>query len=65
MAEIFPDLVVYDDEGQPLTVKYHLLSAMLLNELKKLKSRYDGDLEELRGRLAVLEARIPPGPSAR
>ena len=32
VAEIFPDLVVYDEEGQPFTVKYHLLSSMLLNE---------------------------------
>src|SRR6185503_21028037 len=35
VAEILPDLVVYDDEGKPFTVKYHLLSSMLLNELKK------------------------------
>ena len=36
VAEVFPDLVVRDEEGQPFTVKYHLLSAMLLNELQKL-----------------------------
>src|SRR4029079_19568961 len=35
VAEVFPDLVVYDEEGLPFTVKYHLLSAMLLNEMKK------------------------------
>ena len=50
VAEVFPDLVVRDDEGQPFTVKYHLLSSMLLNELKK-QAR---ELEDLRGELARL-----------
>ena len=27
--------MVYDDEEQPVTVKYHLLSSLLLNELQK------------------------------
>ena len=36
MAEVFPDLVVYDEKGRPFTVKYHLLSSMLMNELQKL-----------------------------
>ena len=53
VAEIFPDLVVHDEEGEPFTVKYHLLSSMLLNELKKQAS----EMEELRSRLAAVEAR--------
>ena len=63
----FPDLVVYDDEGKPLTVKYHLLSAVLLNELEKLYDHVqeqDQELEMLRDqdgklarRIAALEAR--------
>ncbi len=35
VAEIYPDLVVYDKDGQPETVRYHLLAPMLLNELQK------------------------------
>jgi len=35
VAEVFPDLVVYDEAGKPFTVKYHELPAMLLNEAKK------------------------------
>ena len=38
VAEVFPELVVFDDEGQPETVKYHLLTSMLLNELQKQKA---------------------------
>jgi hypothetical protein len=35
VAEVFPDLVVYDEKGQPFTVKYHEMAPMLLNEAKK------------------------------
>ncbi len=64
MAEVFPELVVYDDEGKPFTVKYHLLSSMLLNELKKTRAalqRHLDEHEDLRGeleRLRELEARL-------
>lgn len=71
VAEVFPELAVYDDEGRPETVKYRLLSTLLLNELQKLAGRSDeqaallevqaGELASLRsqvGRLASLEARV-------
>ena len=32
---VFPDLVVYNEDGDPETAKYHLLATMLLNELQK------------------------------
>jgi hypothetical protein len=35
VAEIFPELVVFDREGRPETVRYHLLSSLLLAELKR------------------------------
>ncbi len=63
VAEVFPELVVYD-EGKPFTVKYHLLSAMLLNELKKTRAalqRHLDEHEDLRSvleRLRELEARL-------
>jgi len=34
--QIFPTLVVYDEEGKPYTVRYHLLPMLLLNEIQKL-----------------------------
>jgi hypothetical protein len=46
VAEVFPELVVYGDDGAPATVKYHLLSSLLLGELQRLHAR-----------LAVLEER--------
>jgi hypothetical protein len=67
VAEVFPDLVVHDEDGEPFTVRYHLLSAMLLNELQRLhaglaaeRESHARELEELQGRfearLAALEA---------
>ena len=38
VAEVFPALVVYNEHGEPETVKYHLLATLLLNELQKLRS---------------------------
>ncbi len=63
VAEVFPDLVVYDDEGEPSTVKYHLLASMLLNELKRLDGTHAREIEELRDefetRFAAIESRTP------
>ncbi len=47
VAEVFPDLVVYDEEGRPETVRYHLLSSMLLNELQKLHGHLAQERQEL------------------
>ncbi len=39
VAEAFPELVDLDAEGRPESVKYHLLSTLLLNELQKQELR--------------------------
>jgi len=39
--EIMPNLVVYDKQGDPQTVKYHDLPALLLNEIQKLRKEVD------------------------
>ena len=53
VAEVYPDLVIYDPKtGQPETVSYHLVNAMLLNEVQKQQRKIQ-DLEE---RLTKLEA---------
>jgi hypothetical protein len=35
VARVYPELVTYGDDGKPISVAYHLLPAMLLNELQK------------------------------
>ena len=57
VAEIMPDLVVYDDAGKPFTVKYHMMSTMLLNEMKKQAAKLEAQEIEL-SRLRALEARV-------
>ena len=49
VQEIMPDLIVYDKEGDPQTVKYHELPALLLNELQKALKR----IEALEARMGV------------
>jgi hypothetical protein len=41
VAEVFPELVVFDAEGRPETVRYHWLSSLLLNEFQKLSTRHE------------------------
>jgi Chaperone of endosialidase len=35
VAKVYPEMVAYDHDGKVLTVKYHLLTPMLLNEAQK------------------------------
>jgi hypothetical protein len=35
VAEVAPELVAYDEDGAPQTVRYHFVNAMLLNEVQK------------------------------
>ena len=68
VAKVYPDLVVYDDHGQPQTVRYHFISAMLLNEVQKQHRRLEDLAQEnarlrrtngaLQSRLEHLEAAV-------
>jgi hypothetical protein len=55
VAEVFPELVVYDPEGRVETVKYHHLAPLLLHELQR-QERKLAELAALRERVAALEA---------
>ena len=35
VAEVYPELVQYAEDGEPLSVRYHLLNAMLLNVVQR------------------------------
>jgi hypothetical protein len=52
VAKVYPGLVQYDDKGQPLTVRYHSINVMLLNEIQKQKAQ----LDEQEARIQRLEA---------
>ena len=61
MAEIYPELVVRDADGQPSGVRYHVLPAMLLNELKRQQRDSEArfatqqrEIDELRAQVRAL-----------
>jgi hypothetical protein len=50
VAEIYPELVTTNAQGEPTGVRYHLLPAMLLNELQ----RQQREIDELRAQVRAL-----------
>ncbi|HEX9304264.1 MAG TPA: tail fiber domain-containing protein [Thermoanaerobaculia bacterium] len=69
VADVYPDLVTYYRDGRPETVRYHLVNALLLNEVQKQHrtaeaqeitiDQQKAEIEELKARLSSLEARLP------
>ncbi len=54
VAETFPELLVRDADGQPQTVRYHLLAPLLLAEVQRLERERD----TLEGRVRALETAV-------
>ena len=54
VAKVYPELVAYDNDGQPYTVRYQYLTTMLLNELQKEHRM----VEELKSELQVQKAAL-------
>jgi hypothetical protein len=65
VAQVSPQLVVFDKDGVPQTVRYHFVNARLLNEVQKQRStiaRQQSEIQDLAARLAKLEALVAPAP---
>lgn len=68
VAEVAPQLVVYDEKGAPQTVRYHFVNAMLLNEVQKQRRLteeqertivgQESKIQDLEARLSKLEAAL-------
>ncbi len=61
VAKVYPELVVRSETGAVRSVRYHLLSAMLVNELQKEHKRLqaqEGEIQDLLARLSALEAQV-------
>jgi hypothetical protein len=41
VKDVLNDLVLYDENGEPHSIAYHEIPAMLLNEIQKLKKEID------------------------
>jgi hypothetical protein len=64
MAEIYPELVVRDTNGQPLSVRYHVLPAMLLNELQRQQRDSEARFAAHSGRSTSYALRFGRSPMA-
>jgi len=63
VAQVSPQLVVFDKDGVPQTVRYHFVNAMLLNEVQKQQSiiaRQQAEIQDLAALLVKLEALVAP-----
>jgi Chaperone of endosialidase len=61
VAKAFPELVIYDEEGKPETVRYDLVATMLLNEFQKeraLVAAQAAELAQLKQEFAEMAAVI-------
>ena len=68
VAKVYPDLVAYDNDGKPYTVRYQYLATMLLNEVQKQYHRTEAQakvitaqeqkINELEQRLSWLETLV-------
>jgi len=55
VAEVYPELVAYGKDGEPISVQYHELSPMLLNEVQKQSEQIKQLNQALNDREARLE----------
>src|SRR5215467_11508040 len=61
VARVYPDLVSHDADGKVVSVHYHELVPMLLNEIQKLSAKVTDDRAErvsFQQRLSALEQRM-------
>jgi hypothetical protein len=56
VAKVYPEMAVYDKDGQPSGVKYQLLAPMLLNELQKEHTVVMAQQDELQTQLQQIKA---------
>ena len=55
VAQVYPDLVAYDKDGQPFTVRYQYLASMLLNEFQKQHHREEEQAQVIESQKQEIE----------
>ncbi len=56
VARVYPELVAYEPDGKPYTVKYQYLATMLLNELQKQHAVVEAQREIVTGQQAEIDS---------
>jgi hypothetical protein len=71
VAKVAPELVAYDGDGRPYSVRYHVLPALLLSQNQEQQRTIEAQrraIETLSARVAMIEserARLAPAPAER
>jgi hypothetical protein len=55
VAKVYPELVAYDNDGRPYSVRYQYLSTMLLNEVQKQYRRAEAEAEQITAQQQEIE----------
>jgi Chaperone of endosialidase len=55
VADVLPELVAYGNDGQPETVKYHILPTLLLAEVQRLERARAAQVEEVSALRALVD----------
>ena len=58
VAKVMPELVVYNQKGQPETVAYQTLAPLLLNELQRERKRTDERVSDLHRQLTAQDQEL-------
>ncbi len=58
VAKVMPELVIYNEKGQPETVAYQTLTPLLLNELQREHTQFQTEVDALRAEVAELRRAI-------
>ena len=56
VAKVYPELVAYDNDRQPYSVRYQYLSTMLLNEVQKQYRRAETEAEQVAAQQQEIES---------
>ena len=48
VAKVYPELVAYDKDGKPYTVRYQYIATMLLNDVQKQYHRAEAQAEVIK-----------------
>jgi len=58
VAQLYPEMVGYDKDGQPSSVRYQALAPMLLNELQKQNSQIAAQKEQIQAQELQFGAKV-------
>ena len=56
VAKVYPELVAYDNDGQPYSVRYQYITTMLLNEVQKQYHRAEAQADQIKAQQQEIQS---------